>query len=58
MRRTVFALFDDVLAAQRAAAALERESFAGDAISVLAPDPRGRYATPARHRRRSTLHAL
>lgn len=46
MKRTVFALFDDVLAAQRVAAALERENFESGAISLLAPDPRGRYAVP------------
>jgi uncharacterized protein (TIGR02271 family) len=42
--RTVFALFDDVLATQRVAAALERDGYDRGGVSILAPDPRGRYA--------------
>lgn len=47
MERTVFALFDDVLAAQRVAVALERDGFERAGMSMLAPDPRGRYVRPA-----------
>jgi uncharacterized protein (TIGR02271 family) len=46
--RTVFALFDDVLAAQRVAAALERDGFDREEMSILAPDPRGRYTRDQR----------
>jgi uncharacterized protein (TIGR02271 family) len=44
----VFALFDDVLAAQRLAAALERDGFVREEMSILAPDPRGRYTRDQR----------
>jgi uncharacterized protein (TIGR02271 family) len=44
----IFALFDDVLAAQRAAAALERDGFDRDGMTILAPDPRGRYTRDQR----------
>ena len=43
MERTVFALFDDIFAVQRAAVALERNGFAREGMSTLAPDPRGRH---------------
>ena len=43
MRRTIFALFDDILAAQRAAGALERHGFERERMSILAPDPHGRH---------------
>ena len=46
MARTTFALFDDALAALGAAGALEREGLSRDAITLLVPDPRGRYARP------------
>lgn len=46
MGRTVFALFDDVLATQRVAAALERDGFDRAGMSILAPDPRGRHTRP------------
>jgi len=44
--RTIFALFDDSLAALGVARAFEREGVARDAIGLLVPDPRGRYARP------------
>jgi hypothetical protein len=44
--RTTFALFDDALAALGAAGALEREGVSREAITLLVPDPRGRYARP------------
>lgn len=44
MERTIFALFDDALAALGAAGALEREGYPREAVSLLVPDPRGRYA--------------
>jgi hypothetical protein len=44
--RTTFALFDDALAALGAAGALEREGISRDAITLLVPDARGRYARP------------
>jgi len=43
VERTVFALFDDIFAVQRAAVALERNGFAREGMSTLAPDPRGRH---------------
>lgn len=43
MERTIFALFDDALAALGVARALEREGYDRDSISLLVPDPRGRY---------------
>ena len=46
MRRTIFALYDDVLAAQRVAAALERDGYDPAGVSILAPDPRGRFTRP------------
>jgi uncharacterized protein (TIGR02271 family) len=46
VERTVFGLFDDVLAAQRVAVALERDGFDRSGMSLLAPDPRGRYVRP------------
>jgi uncharacterized protein (TIGR02271 family) len=39
--RTIFALFDDVLTAQRVASALEQEGYDRRAMSLVAPDPRG-----------------
>ncbi len=47
MERTIFALFDDALAALRLASALEREGYERDGMSLLVPDLRGRYARPA-----------
>lgn len=47
MERTIFALFDDALAALRLASALEREGYQRDGMSLLVPDPRGRYTRPA-----------
>jgi hypothetical protein len=44
MERTVFALFDDALTSVRVAAALEQQGFDRDRISLLVPDPRGRFA--------------
>jgi len=43
VERTVYALFDDVLAVQRVAVALERHGFPRETMSTLASDPRGRY---------------
>jgi uncharacterized protein (TIGR02271 family) len=43
--RTIFALFDDALAALNVASALERNGY--ERISLLVPDPRGRYARPS-----------
>jgi uncharacterized protein (TIGR02271 family) len=47
VERTVFGLFDDMLAAQRVAVALERDGFERAGMSLLAPDPRGRYTRPS-----------
>jgi uncharacterized protein (TIGR02271 family) len=49
VERTVFALFDDYPAAQRAANALEREGYDHQHISLLAPDPRGEYTVSPRN---------
>jgi hypothetical protein len=46
VERTIFALFDDALAALGVAGAFEREGYERDAISLVVPDPRGRYAQP------------
>ena len=46
MGQTVFAIFDDLLAAQRVAGALELEGYEREGISVLVPDPRNDYAQP------------
>ena len=50
MERTVFALFDDYPAAQRAAGGLEREGYDHQSISLLAPDPRGEYTVSPQNR--------
>jgi uncharacterized protein (TIGR02271 family) len=43
VERTIFALFEDALAALGVASALEREGYTRDGISLLVPDPRRRY---------------
>ena len=44
MGRTIFALFDDALAALGVAGAFEREGHDRNTITLIVPDPRGRYA--------------
>jgi hypothetical protein len=46
--RTIFALFDDALAALGVAGAFEREGQDRGSISLIVPDPRGRYAESGR----------
>jgi uncharacterized protein (TIGR02271 family) len=46
VERTIFALFEDALASLGAAGALEREGYGRDCITLLVPDPRGRYVRP------------
>jgi uncharacterized protein (TIGR02271 family) len=48
----IFALFDDALAALNVASALERNGYKRERISLLVPDPRGRYAPPQQARER------